>query len=140
MAWWSAWPGRWRGGTSGRSSAVDCGVRLIFEGLTSRPGLRRGSLSRSGRGRRLPVAHSSSREPRATVVGLLCARARPDSVAGALVGVCSVKGGGEGGGRGAGVGWGWPARVGAAGGAPSDLDDARVLACLAARELLADRG
>jgi len=46
--WWcggSARSGRWRGGTSGRSSLVDCGVRLIFEGLTSRPGVRRGSLS-----------------------------------------------------------------------------------------------
>ena len=29
---WSPRAGRWRGGTSGRSSVIDCGVRLIFEG------------------------------------------------------------------------------------------------------------
>ena len=33
IVWRSALPGRWRGGTGGRSSLIDCGVRLIFEGL-----------------------------------------------------------------------------------------------------------
>jgi hypothetical protein len=56
--WWSALAGRWRDGTSGRSSLIDGGVRLIFEGLTSRPGVRRGSPSSGGRGRPGPVAHS----------------------------------------------------------------------------------
>jgi len=38
--------GRCRGRTGGRSSLLDGGVRLICEGLaTSRPGIRRGSLS-----------------------------------------------------------------------------------------------
>jgi hypothetical protein len=70
------------------------GVRLIFEGLTSRPGVRRGSPSRNGRGRPGPAAHSRSREPSATVRGLPVARTRPGNVAGAVVGVVSVKGGG----------------------------------------------
>jgi hypothetical protein len=70
------------------------GVRLIFEGLTSRPGVRHGSPARNGRGRPEPAAHSRSREPSATVRGLPVARARPGNVAGAVVGVVSVKGGG----------------------------------------------
>jgi hypothetical protein len=69
------------------------GVRLIFEGLTSRPGVRCGSPSRSGRGRPEPAAHSRSRKPSATVLGLPVARARPGNVPGAVVGVVSVKGG-----------------------------------------------
>jgi hypothetical protein len=69
------------------------GVRLIFEGLTSRPGVRCGSPSRGGRGRPEPAAHSRSRKPSATVLGLPVARARPGNVPGAVVGVVSVKGG-----------------------------------------------
>src|SRR3954467_1380226 len=155
MVWrGSAVPGCCRGGTSGRSSLVDGGVRLIFEGLTSRPGVRRGSLSRSGRGRPLgPVARSSRREPRATVVGLPGARARPGSVPGAMVGVWSVKRGGlpaegdelagagdrdDAGGLAALVVQVLPAGVQAPLGAPGDLDDAWVLAVLAGGERLAD--
>src|SRR5579863_2787764 len=85
--------GRCRGGTSGRSSLVEGGVRLIFEGLTSRPGIRRGSPSRNGRGRRVPAAHSRPASLARRVWAFLGARARPDSVPGAIV-VVSVKGGG----------------------------------------------
>src|SRR5579862_5210281 len=146
--------GRCRGGTSGRSSLIDGGVRLIFEGLTSRPGIRRGSPSRNGRGRRVPVAHSRHREPGATCVGLPVARARPGSVPGAVV-VVSVKGGGlpEECGEFAGDGDRddagglaplavevLPALVQALLGAPGDRDDPWVLAGLAAGERLADAG
>lgn len=40
---WVGGAGRWRGV-----------VGVIFEGFTSRPGVRRGSLSRRGRGRVVP--------------------------------------------------------------------------------------
>jgi hypothetical protein len=52
--------GRCRSGTGGRSSVIDCGIRLIFEGSSSRPGVRRGSPSKSGHGRtsRLPIVLS----------------------------------------------------------------------------------
>src|SRR5947209_16349522 len=80
--------GRCRGGTGGRSSLLDGGVRLIFEGLaTSRPGIRRGSLSRSGRGRLVPVAHSRTASLARRCWAFLGARARPGNVPGAIVGV-----------------------------------------------------
>ena len=73
--------GRCRGGTGGRSSLLDGGVRLIFEGLvTSRPGIRRGSLSRCGRGRRVPVAHSGLASLAQRCWAFLGARARPGNV------------------------------------------------------------
>lgn len=87
------------------------------------------------------------------MVGLRGARARPGSVAGAVVGVCSVKGGGlpeergelaragdrdDAGGLAPLVVQVLPALVQSPLGAPGDLDDARVLAVLAARERLAD--
>ena len=145
--------GRWRGGTSGRSSLIDGDVRLIFEGFTSRPGVRRGSLSRSGRGRPGSVAHSRTASLRATVLGLPGARARPDSVPGAIVGVWSVKGCGlpeergefacardrdDTGGLAPLDVQVLPALVQASLGAPCDLDDAWVLAMLAACEGRAD--
>ena len=48
--------GHSRGGTSARSSVVDCGVSLIFEGFTLRPGIRRRLPSKHGRCRPGPVA------------------------------------------------------------------------------------
>ena len=78
--------GRCRGGTGGRSSLVDCGVRLIFEGwVTSRPGIRRGSLSRRGRHRRVPVTRSFVASLVRRFWAFLGARARPGSVPGAIV-------------------------------------------------------
>src|SRR6266511_2783619 len=142
---------RCRGGTSGRSSLVDCVVRLIFEGFTSRPGVRRGSPSRNGRGR-CAAAHSRRREPRATVLGLPGARVRPGSAAGAIV-VVSVKRGGlpEECGELARAGDRdhsgrlapllvevLPALVQTPLRAPGDLEHARVLAMLAASERRAD--
>ena len=149
----SALPGRSRGGTGGRSSPVDCGVRLIFEGFTSRPGVRRGSPSRSGHGRPDPAAHSRRREPRAAVVGLPVARARPGSVPVALFGRGSVKGGGlpeesgklacagdhdDTGVLAAAVVQVHPALVKAPLGTPGDLHHPRVLAPLAPGERFAD--
>src|SRR3954471_598428 len=150
MVWrGAAVPGGCRGGTGGRSSLVDGGVRLIFEGLTSRPGVRRGSLSNSGRGRWGPAAHSWCREPRATVVGLPGARARPGSVPAAAAVGESIKSCGlpeergelacdgdrdYAGGLSAVVVQMLPALVQAPLRAPGDRDHARVLAGLAARE------
>src|SRR5215211_6609764 len=147
--------GRWRGGTGGRSSVVDCGVRLIFEGSTSRPGVRRGSPSKSGRCQRcwLPIVLSrASRDGDGPSWVLVRAPAAPRarlSVRG------SVKGGGlpaEGGelardrdrdhagGLAPPVSQLLPARVQAALGTPGDLDHAWVLAGLAAGEHVADSG
>jgi hypothetical protein len=93
MVWGLALPGRWRGGTGGRSSLIDCGVRLICEGFTSRPGVRRGSPSKHGRCQPEGLAaHRAFASLRATVLGLPGARARPGSVPGAMVGVWLVKG------------------------------------------------
>jgi hypothetical protein len=129
------------------------GVRLIFEGLTSRPGVRCGSPSRGGRGRPEPAAHSRSRKPSATVLGLPVARARPGNVPGAVVGVVSVKGGGlpaergelaragdrdDAGGLAPLVVRVRPALVQAMLGAPRDVDRAWVLALLVAGERFAD--
>ena len=139
--------GRCRGGTGGRSSLLDGGVRLIFEGLaTSRPGIGRGSLSSVGRGRRVPVADSRQREPRATVLDLGWCSCSPRQRPGAIVVVVrSVKGGGlpeecgefagdrdrdDAGGLAALVVQALPALVQSSLGAPGDLDHARVLAGL----------
>ena len=87
-----ALPGSSRGGTSGRSSLIDCAVRLIFEGSTSRPGIRRGSLSRNGRGRCEPAAHSRSASLARRVWASLNARARPGNASDAILIVYSTKG------------------------------------------------
>ncbi len=92
MVWWLTLAGRSRGGTGGRSSLIDCGVRLIYEGFTSRPGVRRGSPSRNGHCQPMGLAaHRAFASLRATVLGLPGARARPENVPGAMVGVLSVK-------------------------------------------------
>src|SRR5215211_537247 len=155
VAWWSALRGRCRGGTGGRSSLVDCGVRLIFEGFTSRPGIRRGSPSSSGLGRRGPDTHSHFASLARRSWAFLGARARPGNVPGAVVGVGSVKRGGlpeecgefacagdrdDAGGLAALRAQVLPALVEALLGAPGDRDHARVLALLAAGESFADRG
>src|SRR6478672_9631683 len=93
MCCWAV-PGRCRGGTGGRSSLVDCGVRLIFEGFTSRPGFRRGSPSLVGRGRPGPVARVLVASLARRLWAFLGARARPGSVPGAMIGVGLVKRGG----------------------------------------------
>jgi hypothetical protein len=41
--------GRWRGGTSGRSSLSTAGSDSYTRAVTSRPGIRRGSPSKIGR-------------------------------------------------------------------------------------------
>jgi hypothetical protein len=82
----SAAPKRSRGGTGGRSSLVDCGVRLIFEGLgTSRPGIRRGSLSRNGRDQPELAAHSRNASLARRSWAFLGARARPGNARGVAV-------------------------------------------------------
>jgi hypothetical protein len=48
---WLALSGRCRGGTSGRSSLSTAGSDSYTRAVTSRPGIRRGSPSKSGRGR-----------------------------------------------------------------------------------------
>src|SRR3954463_811866 len=150
----AAWSGGGGEGRSRRSSLGDGGVRLIFEGSTSRPGIRRGSLSRSGRRRPVgPAARSSvaslARRSWAFVVLVRAPAASP----GAVVGVRSVKRGGlpeecgelaragdrdDAGGLAPLVVEVLPALVQAALGAPGDFDDARVLAVLAVGEALAD--
>ena len=152
---YSALVGRWRGGTSGRSSLVDCGVRLIFEGLaTSRPGVRRGSLSRSGRGQRVLAAHSADAGLARRCWAFLGARARPGNVPGARVWGFSVKGCGLPEERGElasardrdDAGWlaavavqVLPAGVEALLGAPGDLDHTWVLTRLPVSERVADQ-
>ena len=153
MVWWLALAGRCRGGTGGRSSLIDCGVRLIFEGLTSRPGVRRGSLSRNGRCRRgrLPIVESRASRDGAGPSWVLvrapaASRARSS-------GLWSVKGGGlpeergelagardrdDAGGLAPLMVQVRPALVEASLCAPGDLDHTGVLAGLAAGERLAD--
>jgi putative transposase len=68
---WLALSGRCRGGTSGRSSLSTAGSDSYTRAGTSRPGIRRGSPSKSGRGRpQGSVAHSELASLRATSVGL----------------------------------------------------------------------
>ncbi len=115
--------------------------------------MRRGSLSSSGRCRRVPAAHSRRRESPATVVGLRGARARPVNVPGAVIGVRSVKGRGlpeerrqfagagnrdDAGGLAAVLVQVPPALVDASLGAPCDRNHAGVLGGLATCERVAD--
>ena len=134
---------------------IDGGVRLIFEGLTSRPGIRRGSLSRSGRGRRcrLPIVGSRASRDGVGLPGCSCApRQRPgrgrggcgqsrvaasqrNAASSRATAIATTPAGLR-----RCVAEVLPALVQASLGAPGDLDDARVLAVLAAGERLADRG
>jgi len=149
-----------RGGTSGRFGLLDGGVRLIFEGwgvatCTSRPCIRRGSLSGSGRGQRVLVAHSRQREPRATVLSLPGCSCSPRQHPGTIVIDGSVKGGGlpekrgeltgdsdcdHTGGLAALVVQVLPALVQPSLRAPRDRDHPGILSGLSARERLGDRG
>jgi hypothetical protein len=151
---WLALSGRCRGGTSGRSRLSTAGSDSYTRAGTSRPGVRRGSPSKSGRCRPRSAAHSEHASLRATIVGLPGCSCSPRQRPGRDDPARSVKDRGLPQERGqlAGDGdrddAGWlaalvvqalPALVKAGLCAPGDLDHARVLTALAACEHLADR-